>query len=549
MVIDYLSQEDKEKIDLYRKAFVSRSGHAGEMAAADHILREWNDKKSRYLESLFGDKLIIEKPIEFEEDINELERKCYHFLYNAFTDEQGNTTTWYAFFRKLSDPFREPPFTGTDFNYVNNLCQTYILAKNAINGQDLYIYRNEHTIILPNGKKLEFRNGAKPMRILGKIANWLGLEEEFDKFRNAHSLCLNTKKIKGTLCLSIHPLDYMTMSDNDCGWSSCMSWMDSGEFRQGTVTMMNSPSVVVGYLKSDDDLSITTDYNRKTGSYTKLNWNNKKWRCLFVVDPAFIASVKSYPYYNRNLTNAAMSALSELSGWGSAPKIEKFRQGDEYRNEKGGLVNVYLETYIMYNDVGRDSHSKIIVNPNYEGECHQDYEFSGLPECMWCGDVGSRVWDDEGNEGSLTCASCGCFTRCCWCDCIIEEGEAYDIDGSYCCEYCYEEHTIYDPIAERNMWDDETVELVLSPSNDGYAKSSEYHRVVETTVATVEYNQHAWSCWFNHPVRMREYKTPYGWSRTEYYVCPKDCSEEAFSSLFGLYEEEDVEKYMATAVE
>jgi hypothetical protein len=549
MVIDYLSQEDKNLIDEYRKNYVSRSGHAGEMAPADHILREWNRQKSKYLESLFGNQLIIEKPIEFEEDINEIERKCHKFMYDSFVDIDGSVTCWSQFFKKLTDPFRQEPFDHTDYLYVNGLGHTYLLANNAISSKDFYIYRQERTITLPNGKKLEFRSGAKPMRILGKIATWLGLEEELERFRNAHSLCLNTKKLKGTLCLSIHPLDYMTMSDNDCGWTSCMSWIDGGEYKQGTVTMMNSPSVVVGYLKRDEDFPVVTNYNFALDSYTRLEWNSKKWRCLFVVDPKFIASIKSYPYYNQNLTNAAMGVLSELSGWGSAPKIEAFHQDCGYTNEQGGKLNIYLETYVMYNDVGRESNSKIIINPSFDGEYAESYCFSGQPECMWCGDLNSRVWEDEGSEGALACEKCGYFTRCCCCDCYIDENEAYEVDGSYCCECCYEDHTFFDPIADNHMWDDDTVDLILSPSNDGYAKSSEYHRTVETTYNTLEYNQYAWNYWFNHPVRTRDYETPYGWHRTQYYVCPKDCSAEALSKLFDLYEDEDLEKYMATAVE
>ena len=76
------------------------------------------------------------------------------------------------------------------------------------------------------------------MRVLSKIATAYNLPG-FEDFRIAQSLVTNQANLKGYITLSIHPLDYMTMSDNNCGWDSCMSWQEEGCYRQGTVEMMN----------------------------------------------------------------------------------------------------------------------------------------------------------------------------------------------------------------------------------------------------------------------------------------------------------------------
>ena len=81
------------------------------------------------------------------------------------------------------------------------------------------------------------------------------MEAIFEQMRIKHSQILNKKRLKGTLCLSIHPLDYITISDNNCDWDSCMTWTGDdcpGEYRLGTLEMMNSPSVVVAYLDSKE---------------------------------------------------------------------------------------------------------------------------------------------------------------------------------------------------------------------------------------------------------------------------------------------------------
>jgi hypothetical protein len=80
------------------------------------------------------------------------------------------------------------------------------------------------------------------------------------------------------------------MSDNTIGWSSCMSWSGDGEYRQGTVEMMNSPCVVVGYLRSEKDMPMTDG----------AKWNNKKWRCLFHWDEdlEIVFAGRQYPFYS-----------------------------------------------------------------------------------------------------------------------------------------------------------------------------------------------------------------------------------------------------------
>jgi hypothetical protein len=106
------------------------------------------------------------------------------------------------------------------------------------------------SVPLKDGKVLKIRNGSRPMRSIRKIAESYGIEG-FEHFMNKHSECLNQKSLKGTVHMSIHPMDYMTMSDNNEGWESCMSWANDGCYKQGTVEMMNSPCAVVGYLESD----------------------------------------------------------------------------------------------------------------------------------------------------------------------------------------------------------------------------------------------------------------------------------------------------------
>jgi hypothetical protein len=122
----------------------------------------------------------------------------------------------------------------------------------------LYNDKESLSFVSPkDGSKVTITLGMKFMKALGKVVEAYNLDQEmFEEFRIAHSQILNDKKLSGRLCLSIHPLDYMTMSDNESDWGSCMSWREGGCYRRGTVEMMTSPVVVVAYLKSEIDMNL-----------------------------------------------------------------------------------------------------------------------------------------------------------------------------------------------------------------------------------------------------------------------------------------------------
>lgn len=85
-------------------------------------------------------------------------------------------------------------------------------------------------------KPLELKSDMKLMRMMAKIVDWFELDKEaFEQFRILHSRVLNDRMINADIVLSIHPLDYLTMSDNACDWESCMNWYQGGDYRLGTV--------------------------------------------------------------------------------------------------------------------------------------------------------------------------------------------------------------------------------------------------------------------------------------------------------------------------
>lgn len=161
---------------------------------------------------------------------------------------------------------------------------------------------------LSPAKNLVIPAGARPLKSIQKLAKSYNLEDLFKLFQRDHSLTLNQTHIDGTLHLSIHPMDFLTCSDNNYKWSSCMSVQKMGDYRAGVIEAINSPFIVEAYIKSIDG-----------------GWLDKKWRCFFLVFKDFIISVRAYPYENSTLIEKCGRWLAELAGknWGEVFPCEE----------------------------------------------------------------------------------------------------------------------------------------------------------------------------------------------------------------------------------
>lgn len=461
--IELLTEVDKQRLQnyIYTYGCCGNSFPKGEMAPIERVLDVWNHNKQYLLDKVFKDKLIVEVPVEYRMDVDELRTVIQERLYGRSCDPQNSDTIYGKFVQKLRAAVREknPEYDIWDFDYLFN---PWELAKNAF---DPYGRGGSFTFPLANGKPYRVNAGTKPMRILNKLSASYGIDG-FEEFNTAFSMCLNQKILKGTLCLSIHPMDYITMSDNGHNWDSCMRWRGPGEYRQGTVEMMNSYCVIVGYLKSEknwvwDSYSCFTDISVDEDCNV---WNSKKWRCLFIYDDAdrFCLSVKNYPYENDYLTREAVKAITTLAGWETT--VHPFENSYSSQEIDGKEVTLHLTTSHMYNDFGDTNHF-IALNPNKTDECINDtyYNYSGESQCMWCGSLYVCEGDDENDR--VLCDCCETYHRCAWCGDNVEDEYLYEMyDGAMLCEYCMENAASRCPISEQLNLSDNMLELHLYDS-------------------------------------------------------------------------------------
>ena len=386
----------------------------------EYVLREWNLQKNIHLFKLLGEKLLYSEHVKFEKSNDQIYDDFDSIWYGY---SNGNKEV-VKFFRAFQAMFSSASYYRHEDEY-RYLPYLYEVCPNGINLIDYeYLASNIYTgetirIPTPDGKTIVIQNGSKTSKALKKIAEAYGLPH-YEDFRISHSQIINDRTLEGDLVLSIHPLDYMTMSDNDCGWDSCMSWANDGEYRQGTVEMMNSPYVIVAYLTASNSYYMGNDYN----------WSNKKWRQLFIVNEDVITGIKGYPYRNDDLTKKVCGILKTLAeknlGWNHYHSdIICYNACDDFTfGENNIKCKLTFNTCHMYNDFGREHFCYI----SEEARSTVSIHFSGEEECMVCGKLGEIE-----DSALLTCDDCYSCTRCDNCGCRVDEGVM--IDGEY---YCYD---------------------------------------------------------------------------------------------------------------
>lgn len=448
---ELLSELDKTRISNYINYYSFNGSIHQEQAALEYVLRFWNEAKNQFLfPTLFKDKLIIEMPIEYESSLSEIKERLF----------TNNIIGYGSLGQRIQDELYEKT---SQMDQETKWLVTYLFEAQSLasNTFDPYSDKN-YTFILANGKKYTVNPGAKSMKIIKKLCDSYGVTG-YDDFQIQHSLALNQKKLQGTLCLSIHPLDYMTMSDNGCGWDSCMRWRTNGEYRQGTIEMMNSSNVIVAYLKSDKPWDFYLDHYTENQE-SEDGWNSKKWRCLFIVDENFSVSVKGYPYENDFLTKNVLQIISAMCGWGDRNPSYPFNSTYEPQLIGEKIIRLNLTTTCMYNDLTSSSEISpfITLNPNSTEDINDtDYSYSGKTECIWCG---AEFDAEEGDEYKLVCYDCKIEKYCADCGERIEENQDYTElnDGRCYCSWCAEHALMYCDIAEETVPKDECVRLYIA---------------------------------------------------------------------------------------
>lgn len=217
----------------------------------DKLFEVWAECKKDFIR-VFGDKYIYELPGQVSFHLSEKEK---HNRVDRFVDQLVNYWDCTAL-------------------------STFILAQEKGFFDNLTV--QDYTT--PRGKVI--KKGTKLVRA---FKYFVDSERALVDIQNAASRIIQEDRIEGTLCLSVHPLDYLSVSENTYKWRSCHAL--DGDFRAGNLSYMMDKSTLVCYLKGEDDVVLPNFPE-------DVKWNNKKWRVLLYVsnDWNMIFAGRQYPF-------------------------------------------------------------------------------------------------------------------------------------------------------------------------------------------------------------------------------------------------------------
>lgn len=167
---------------------------------------------------------------------------------------------------------------------------------------------NTHYTGYEEDREWNFANGLKLSKAIGQLAKDGYCSHDVAEYARVQiAQLIQENTVSGTLCFSVHPLDYLSLSENQSHWRSCHAL--DGEYRSGNLSYMVDPYTIVAYLQSEND---TMELPRFPGD---VRWNNKKWRCLFFFDynHQIVWAGRQYPFYNKSVLMMIGDWLSNMS--------------------------------------------------------------------------------------------------------------------------------------------------------------------------------------------------------------------------------------------
>lgn len=210
---------------------------------------KWLEAKRDFIEA-FGGKVIFEVPIPITFHLTEKDMESrVTELINYIDDTYGNDTL---------ENFIMTNVSGFHDNVVQSTWER-------------------------DGKRIA--RGSKLIKSFKHFAQGKAL----DDIQTRASQIIQENTITGTLCFSVHPLDYLSSSENTYNWRSCHAL--DGEYRAGNLSYMLDKATVVCYLKGGDNVKLPMFPE-------DVKWNNKKWRMLLYVSDNWdiIFAGRQYPF-------------------------------------------------------------------------------------------------------------------------------------------------------------------------------------------------------------------------------------------------------------
>ena len=208
----------KEEIEDIKQKFKQVISYSQDIAnpKVDILFEQWLTAKKDFI-SAFGNQLIYTYPkkVTFELDEKEKIARVDEFIDSV--DNGWNNSELADFVYAMKDKF-----------YSN------------LTGED---YTTSSGKIIKKGTKL-----------VKAFKYFVPYQHILEEIQNQASRIIQENKVEGYLHLSVHPLDFLSASENAYNWRSCHAL--DGDYRSGNLTYMVDNSTLMCYLSNEKDEKI-----------------------------------------------------------------------------------------------------------------------------------------------------------------------------------------------------------------------------------------------------------------------------------------------------
>jgi hypothetical protein len=257
--------------------------------------------------------------------------------------------------------------------------------------------------------------GQKRSRTINKICQKYGTDKHADynvafaKLADA----LNPLTLERKALLSVHPCDFLEMSNRENSWKSCHN-LDDGEWRAGPLSYLSDNCSMVFYTIDGDKVKHYYDAPKIT-------------RQIFSYSGGILLQSRLYPCTRddgarqnyRNIVQHAIATCLDIPNfWELKTSREKIEKYIETHPDALHYPDYDYEQYYATVSLIKDMHVTQLTIGN-------------APLCLVCGDV---VTTHE----SICCDDCGDDTMyfCHQCGAEIPAGYERESDGHYYCFHC-----------------------------------------------------------------------------------------------------------------
>lgn len=424
----------------------------------DYLFSRWEAAKSKFIERFGG--LVYEWPVPVEFTLDQKEKKIRAL----------------EFIECVSCTFNNDSLA----NFLDLNVDTFFDNKVSHSGDQK----------VPEGMKLikafkYFESNKQALRDMQDIASQLIQED----------------KIKGTLCFSVHPLDFLSSSENTYNWRSCHAL--DGEYRAGNLSYMIDNSTFMVYLKGADNVVLP-------GFPSTVKWNSKKWRMLIhaAYNDDIIFAGRQYPFDSKPGIDLILSIYNNIINENQCFYRHKYGEWtDDYvdgyapKDDESKLIELQ-EKYVIYcgklialQDLVKAGPGALNYNDVLHSSCYKypyyaimnPYVYHNMTElrhhpiivgeeipCLHCG--AELITNAE----TMRCNECEIdygyeendnYGHCDNCGCRIYYDDAYYVGDDYVCDTCFNNHcfvcdncgdTYYNDSKHCIEIDEDTVEYVCS---------------------------------------------------------------------------------------